>query len=261
MQHLFLLFVLCLSGTQLYSQFEQQLSVNLSAGVFNTIGPSDYLPEDVYNTDISDPTLIPNFKVGFSFSAGLQYNLSRHLSIEATFGINSSSHWYYDPSDASSDPHNFLHYEILADTVNYTLLASGDNELFLTNLVFGIAPRYYFRPGKKFNPYFFAGINISLLDVHFENNELSALRNLGKEDEYEINPVELWHGYSTNMGFNTGAGMEYAVGDNLGLFLQARYLFAGLKESEYGGQSEHANYNSIEIHLGVRISFLKSKDL
>ncbi len=110
--------------------------------------------------------------------------------------MKSSSYWFYDRSDAGSGPHNFLHYEIASDTMSFTLLAIGENELFLTNLVAGIDPRYYFRPGKKLNPYLFAGFNISLLDVHFENS----------------------------------------------------------------GQSEHANYNSMEIHLGVRISFLKSKD-
>lgn len=248
-------------AANLSGQFEQQLSVNLSAGAFKTVGPSDYLPQGVTNLEDSDPTLLPNFKPGVSFSAGVQYNLSRHFSIEASFGMMVSSYWYYDYSDAGSEPYNFLYYEIFTDTVNQILQENGDNELFLTAMHLGLAPRYYFRPGQKINPYLFAGFNISFLDVHFENHELQALKELGREDEYETNPAEIWHDYSTNLGFHAGIGAEYSLGEKVGIFMQSRYLFAALGESDYGGQSEHTNFGSLEFHLGVRVSFLKSRDL
>ena len=256
-----LIFLTCLTCTQLFGQFEQKLSLNLSAGAFKTIGSSDYLPEDVSHDDAYEPTLMPNFNIGFSFSTGLQYNFNRHLSIEANFGMSSSSSWYFDFSDDNSSPFNYLYYEIYTDTVNYIVQASGENELFLTTIYFGLAPRYYFMPGKKLNPYLFAGFNITYLDVHFQNNEYEAYEDLGREDEYESNPDEHWHDYSTDMGFYGGIGAEYALGDQLGLFLQARYHFVPLSESDFSEQPNYFDYHSMELHMGIRFSFLKSKDL
>jgi opacity protein-like surface antigen len=253
--------VFFLTGIQLFGQFEQKLSLNLSAGVFNTIGPSDYLPEDASHSEAYEPALMANFRPGFSFSAGIQYNLSRHLSIEVVFGMAASNYWYFDYSDDNSEPFNYLYYEIYTDTVNYIVQTDGENELYLTTLYFGLAPRYYFRPGKKLNPYLLAGFNITNLDVHFQNNEYKAYAELGREDEYETNPAEQWHDYSTDMGFYTGTGAEYVLGDNLGLFLQARYHFVFLNEYDFTEQPNYLNYNSLELHLGARFSFLKSKDL
>lgn len=261
MRLLFFSLVLFLTCIQLSGQFEQKLSLNLSAGVFNTIGPSNYLPEDASHNEAYEPALMSNFKPGFSFSAGLQYNLSRHFSIEALFGMANSSSWYYDASEGNAEPYNYLYYEILEDTINYVIQESGENELYLTTIHFGLAPRYYFRPGKKLNPYLLAGFNITYLDVHFQNYEYEALEELGREDEYEINPAEHWHDYSTDMGLYAGAGAEYVLGDNLGLFLQARYHFVFLNEYDFTEQPNYLNYNSLELHLGVRFSFLKSKDL
>lgn len=261
MKLLSLFFVIFMTCTQLSGQFEQKLSLNLSAGPFKTIGTPDYLPEGVTHDDAYEPTLMPNFKTGFSFSTGLQYNFNRHLSIEATFGMSTSSSWYFDFSDDSSEPFNYLYYEIYTDDVNYIVQESGENELYLTNIYFGLAPRYYFMPGRKFNPYLLAGFNITNLDVHFQNYEYEAYVDLGREDEYESNPVEHWQDYSTGMGLYAGIGTEYALGDKLGLFLQARYHFVPVRESDFSEQPNYFDYHSVELHMGIRISFLKSKDL
>jgi hypothetical protein len=105
------------------------------------------------------------------------------------------------------------------------------------------------------------GFNISILDVYFDNYEYKALEALGREDEYETNPAEQWHDRTIRMGFNTGFGAEYVLGDNLGLFFQARYYFVHLDEFDFYDEPTYEHYHSLELHLGVRFSFLKSKEL
>ena len=96
-----------------------------------------------------------------------------------------SSSWYYDASEDNAEPYNYLYYEILEDTINYVVQESGENELYLNTFYFGLAPRYYFRPGKKLNPYLLAGFNITYLDVHFQNYEYEAFEELGREDDQD----------------------------------------------------------------------------
>jgi hypothetical protein len=63
------------------------------------------------------------------------------------------------------------------------------------------------------------------------------------------------------VGFISGAGVEYFVNNNLGLFVVARYHFIPMKESSFLNESYLVNYHDIGIILGVRISFLKSKEI
>ena len=169
-----------------FSQFEQKLSVNVSAGYFNTFGTSGYeydSPPDNY----TEPSLMPNFQGGPSIFAGLQYNFSRHFSLEFQFGFSFSPNWYFDASDEGSDPYNYTYFEIYRDPDNddYEVVASGENYMDLTNFHFGLVPRYYFSPGKKFNPFVYAGINFNVTDVWFEDQESDAYESLGRLHEYE----------------------------------------------------------------------------
>ena len=261
MRFIHLLFLIAMSCVPLLGQFEQKLSLNLSAGAFNTVGPSDYLPEGVSQGGKHDPTLMSNFGLGISFSASLQYNLSRHLSLEVAFGYMSSSFWFYDYSDEQSEPFSYLYYEIYTDTVNYITQQKGDNELYLTTYYLSVGPKYYFRPESKFNPYLFAGFNFTTIDVHFMNLEYEAYKELGRVDEYGPFAPHPWHDYTEDFGFYAGAGVEYVLGENLGIFLQGRYHSVMLDETKFARERDHSNYHSLELHLGARLSFLKSKEL
>ncbi|MCK4745445.1 MAG: hypothetical protein KAT15_00340, partial [Bacteroidales bacterium] len=188
--------ILVLASASLCGQFEQKLSLNLSAGAFNTVGAAGYQPD--YVSDVDEPTLMPNFKPGLSLSGGLQYNLNRHFSIGASLGVMISSGWYYDYSNSYSEPFNYLYYEIYTDTVSYIAEVMGENEMLLTTIYFGFSPRYYFLPGKKLNPYLYAGFNISFLDVFFQDNEYEAYQEQGRLEEYLSNPIALWYDNSIN---------------------------------------------------------------
>ncbi len=249
------------------AQFEQKLSINLSGGYFNTMGAKGYEPDWAAGTGEQDPTLMPNFKGGYSFAGGIQYNHSRHFSIELNFGIMRSPGWYYDGSGEDTDAFNFLEYEITTtDTSEYDVIERGENEMLLSNMFVGISPRYYFRPGKKLNPFLFAGINLSYFNWTFINHEKDAYERLGRIDEYEESYMDTgllnWFEDSFCVGPHAGAGIEYAVNDYLGIFTQVSYYFGRLQDGAFHEDlPKQASFHGINVHLGARISFLKSKEL
>ncbi len=264
-----ILMIMIIAPNPLDAQFEQKLSLNISAGYFNTIGSTGW-QEDMYlGTDYYEPTLMPNFKGGPSIYAGIQYNFSRHFSIEFQLGYSFSPGWFFDASDTSdpdAEPVNSLHYEIFADTVNWELLASGENYMDMTNMQMGIAPRYYFGPGNRFNPFIFAGISLNYTSAYFEDLEYEAYQSLGwSVDEFgdPVEPSELinWFDYQVGLGILVGAGVEYALNDSWGLFATASYHFIPLNDASFLNDAKYADYHDFSIHFGARISILKSKEL
>ena len=257
-----LLLILTLIPDPLDAQFERKFSVSISGGYFNTIGRSNWDPGYGTEPDDMEPTLMPNFRGGPSVTAGIQYNFSRHFSLEFQVGYSYAPSWYYDYSDEGSDPFNYLYYEIYQDTIEYTVIASGENEMDMFNFHLGLAPRYYFRPGSLVNPYLLAGISLNTTDYYFQNNEEVAYRALGRLEEYEQNDQLIhWFEWHTGVGLLVGAGVEFTINDYLGLVVQTGYHFIPLKEGVFYEEEKHADYHDLYIHLGARISFLKSKEL
>ena len=259
MRRLFLIVTCALWMTPLAAQFEQRLSLNLAGGIFNTIGASGYEPD--YSSQVDEPTLMPNFEPGFSGAAGLHYNLNRNLSVGVQLGVMISSGWYYDYSDPQSEPYNYLYYEIYRDTVSYIVEASGENELFLTAIHLDLSPRYYLVPGNRINPYLFAGFSITYVDVYFQDHEFDYLETNNRLDEYSTNPLHSWFDNSIDFGIQAGAGVEFMVSDNLGIFAQAKYHLTRLNEDAFYDSIKMANLHCLLVHAGIRLSFLKSKEL
>jgi len=249
------------SNSPIQAQFEQKLSVNLSGGFFTTVGSKGYMAEWSSGKDDREPTLMPNFKTGFSLGGGFQVNVNRHFSIEATMGLMGSLGWYYDYSDGDQEPFNYLYYEAYADTIDYIVQFSGENEMTLTNLVLGLSPKYYFLPGNKINPYAFAGVTYSITHVNFIDNEYTSFVENGKLDELEVGDANHWFSDHSGLGMTLGAGIEYGLNDYFGLFMQAGYYFTPLKDEAFIYDLKYVNFHAINLHLGVRLSFLKSKDL
>lgn len=243
------------------AQFEQQLSINLSGGAFKTVGSSGYWDEWSPGADHKEPTLMPNFKTGFSFGGGFQVNINRHLSIEATLGIMASRGWYFDYSGPDEEAYNYLYYEAYTDTIHYIALFTGENDMTLTNLVVGLAPRYYFFPGKKLNPYAFAGVNYSITRVNFIDNEYEDFKAHGRLDELGGGDPNTWFSTHSGIGMSLGAGMEFGLNDYVGLFAQAGYYFTPLKEEAFYDGLKYVDFHAINLHLGLRLSFMKAKDL
>lgn len=241
----------------LKGQFEQKLSLNITAGYFNTVGWNGH--EE--NWEDHGPSLMPNFVGGISVNAGLQYNFSRYFSIEYQAGYSFAPGWYFDASDEYSESYNYLYYEIYDDATG-TVLDKGENYMDMTNFHMAILPRYYFASGNRLNPFLYAGISLNYTDVYFENNEYEASLSANREDLYEENNDLInWFDYQVGVGFMAGAGIEYFLNNHLGLFVVARYHLVPMKESSFVNNSYLAHYHDIGILLGARISFLKSKEL
>ena len=58
-----------------------------------------------------------------------------------------------------------------------------------------------------------------------------------------------------------GGGVEYGINEYFGLFAQASYNFIPLKDEAFIYELKYADFHSVNIHLGIRLSFLKSKEL
>jgi len=250
------LLLIFFSGT-LSAQFEQKLSLNVSAGYFKTLGWDGW--EE--NWEEHGPSLMPNFKGGPSFTAGLQYNFSRHFSVEFQLGYRYAPSWYFDASPEGEEAHNYLHFEIY-DEATSTVLAAGENYMDLNNVHLGIAPRFYFIPGSRLNPFVYAGLNLNYTDVYFDNVELQTCESEGWLDLYEENPELVnWFEYNVGIGFMAGVGVEYVINDSWGIFVMASYHFISLNDKAFFKDSYLMNYHDLEIQLGARFSLLKSKTL
>ncbi len=241
----------------LHGQFEQKLSLNVSGGYFNTIGWSGW--EESWEEH--GPTLMPNFKGGPALTAGLQYNFNRYFSIEFQLGFRFAPGWYFDASPEGEDALNYLHYEI-DEGVAGEVLASGDNYMDMNNMHIGIAPRYYFMPGNRLNPFVYAGITLNYTDTYYENLEYEACESLGRLDLYEENPELVnWFDHHVGIGFMAGAGVEYVLNDSWGFFVLASYQFIALSDAAFFKDVFLINYHDLGFQVGARFSLLKSKTL
>lgn len=238
------------------AQFEQKLSINLSAGTFKTIGSKTYLPEWASSQEESEPLQMPNFRPGVLGIAGIQFNLNRHLSLSADLGLMYSGQWYYNVYDNV----NYLDFAIY-DSITDELLADGSDELTLLNISIGFTPKYYLFPGKKINPYIFAGLTLNYTKSDFTDNQWQAYHDLNMLDPDDTGPCSPYLENSFGLGFYPGLGGEYNLSDNIGFFISMGYHLILLKKENFKSPEQEENLNFIDFHAGVRFSFLKSKNL
>ena len=242
------------------AQFEQKLSINLSAGPFITIGKKDFAPYPDYPTDFL-PYQMPNFRTGVFGNIGLQFNANRHLSLNTDLGLMNSGTWYYS---FHNDGINYLDFQLFEDDTTDVLLAEGSNEMTLLNLSLGFAPKYYLLPGKKINPYIFAGITINFTKVTFTDNYWQARKDNNMLAPDDTGPYNDFLEKNFGIGFHPGIGAEYNLNDNIGFFISAGYYIILLNKDNFKPQERvenKENFHSVNLHAGIRFSFLKSKNL
>jgi opacity protein-like surface antigen len=242
---LFFLFLLLIPLTS-RAQFEQKVSVNFGAGVFKTFGKA---------LGKYDPMQMPNFKTGLSLEGGIQFNLNRRLSLMADIGYMNSASWAYYWTDGVNDTH-YTVYDTLEN-----LLAEGYNDLSLSNLSIGLMPKLYILPGKKLNPYLFAGLNFNFTHSVYTNNTWKDADRLGILPPDDTGPYNPYLEKNVGIGFNPGFGLEYNPNDKICFYISAGYYFIKLKNENFKSPDLEENFNAYVIHAGLRYSFLKSKDL
>jgi len=98
--------------------------------------------------------------------------------------------------------------------------------------------------------------------VNFIDNAYDDYVSYDRLDELETGDVNYWFtDHSGDRNGPLGAGVEYGVNEYLGLFAMAGYSFIPLKDEAFIYNLKYADFHSLKINLGVRLSFLKSKDL
>ncbi|MBL7113810.1 MAG: outer membrane beta-barrel protein [Bacteroidales bacterium] len=238
-----------------FAQFEQKVSLNISAGTFKTIGPKKYVPEWATEDDEFEPCQMPNYRPGLSGNISFQYNINRHISISAEAGYCSVSKWEY----IIYEEYNYHGWEI-CDTTG-ELIRGGQDELTLSNVNIGLGARYYLITDKKIKPYVFAGLGLHITRADFTDNRWQAENELDLLEPDDSGPDEPWLEESIGFGVNPGLGLEYSINDWLGIFLQSGYSLVILDKSKFKTPDQEENLHMISLQAGIRSSFWKSKEL
>jgi opacity protein-like surface antigen len=251
-----LISVIILLPFLLHAQFEQKMSFNISAGGFKTVGKKTYVPQWASDPSDYEPSQMVNYKPGYYLQAALQLNLNRHFSIQADVGYAHSPSWYYATDDVS-----YLAYNIYDSLDENIVLAQGEDELNLTNVSIGLTPKYYLSPGEKLNPYVFLGVNMNLTSCEYRSNEWYDARDVGYLDPDDLVP---WNDYLENssaFGIRPGFGADYQLSERIGLFATGGYQFIAIDKKRFKSSEQEENLHFLYLQVGVRLSFMKSKQL
>lgn len=231
-----------------YSQFEQKVNINFAIGSFKTFGKA--MGEYDY-----DPLQMPHYRPGVMADAGLQVNINRRFSVMIYSGIMYSGSWGYKIGES-----DYLQYT-LTDTLTDKLLAEGYNELNYFNFSIGIIPKYYFSPGKKWNPYFFAGVNFNFTHANYADNYWYDANEFNYLLPDDTGPSDPFLEKNIGFGFTPGLGIECKTGDKISFTFTTGYSLILLNKENFKSPYQFENFNAFFFQAGIRMSFIKSKDL
>lgn len=267
-------FSLIIIGSNLFAQFENKVTFNFSLGAIQPIGAKEYIYQSNnlhYENTFLMPYLFSNYKQGFTFTGGVQFNINRFFSVGTGIGVERIGNWEFTESYTWNDERierDFLSWTI---TSGETLLEEGVNELSLYNLSIGVFPRINLAYGKKVNPYVFAEITFNYTDINYLNKQRVAWIDLGET----VGDYDEWYSSLTSpaafkntpqssfgVGLYPGMGIDFNISQNLGIFLQGGYSFISINKSDLEEANlEPENFKTIKVELGVKVSFLRSKDI
>ncbi|MBN1188062.1 MAG: hypothetical protein JXB49_37655 [Bacteroidales bacterium] len=241
-----------LHTSAIQAQFEQKFSIDLGLGMIMPLGPEDFTY--VYDgEEYTDPWIMSNFGIGFSFLGSLRYNFSRRFSLGASMRILESWNWYYEYYD--QDDQEYYYYLTFGDYDDEGEYYEWDDYMGVWRVGFGVSPKYNFIPGSKFNPYLYLDLNINYSDIVYIDNSPEA--ELDPEGGFE-NVITGSFGF----GFYPAIGIDYSINEKIGMFLHGGYSFVGMNENDWwDADLEAENFKMLKVELGVRFSFLKSKDI
>ncbi|MCX6333597.1 MAG: hypothetical protein NT092_04745 [Bacteroidia bacterium] len=247
MKHKILILGFLLFPLLLHAQYEQKIGFDLAAGGFKTFGKEF--------TEYTGPLQMPNYKTGISANGGIQLKISEHFSLAADFGIMITNGWNY----RTPDKDDWLHWSIDDTLTGETV--EGEDYLDLHNFSISIKPKYYLLPGKKWDPYLSAGINLNWTRSWFENNLWATQFKRGLLPPEDITPYNDNLEESFGIGFNPALGVEYGPFSMLHLYLETGYYFIALDKNNFKDPSRVENFNAVVFKVGCRLYFIKSKEL
>lgn len=265
---------MAVGNTKAFAQFEQKVTLNFSVGGIQPIGVKEYTYESI-NGDYLNTWLMPylfsNYKMGYSFTGSVQFNINRFFSMGVGIGAERIGSWEYTDSYSMNGVRyekEFLAWEITQDG---SVLDEGINELKMYNLSIGVFPRINMAYGKRLNPYVFVEVTFNYTDINYVDNRREAWIDLGgSEQSYD----EWFESLSTPSAYNKtpqssfgvglypGLGFDFNLNSNVGLFIQGGYSFISINKSDLEEANlEPENFNTIKVEVGLKFSFLRSKDI
>jgi hypothetical protein len=266
--------VMVAGHTEVSAQFENKVTFNFALGTIKPIGVKEYIyktnNQQYVNTWLM-PFLFSNFSQGFTFTGGAQFNINRYFAIGTGVGVERIGSWKYMDTyswNGTQVEIDFLSWEL---TNEGTVLKQGVNELNLYNLSIGVFPRINLAYGKKLNPYLFVEITFNYTDINYIDKRRDAWISLGgSEQSYDdwynslTSPSAFRHTPQSSFGIGLypGFGFDLNVTKNFGLFLQGGYSFISINKADLEEANlEPENFNNIKVEVGVKVSFLRSKDI
>lgn len=256
------------------AQFENKVTFNFSFGAIQPIGLKDYSYEVDnlhFHTTWVKPYVFSNFKQGFTFTGGAQFNINRYFAIGTGIGVERIGSWDY--SYAYTVNGERIEKDFLAWTITSgeTLLDKGVNELNLYNLSIGVFPRINLAYGKKVNPYVFVEITFNYTDLNYINHQRESWIDLGgTEEDYDewynslTSPAAFKNTPQSSFGIGLypGFGIDLNLTKNLGIFMHGGYSFISINKDDLEEANlDPENFQTIKVELGVKVSFLRSKDI
>jgi len=261
------------------AQFEQKMTINFSLGGISPMGYNEYIYHNKYTVSgvtYDDTWLFPyifsNYKKGFSFTGGVQFNINRFFSVGTGIGFEKINGWeytdeyYYNGTRVSRD---FLSWKIYDLTNTTTVVKSGTNDLKLNNFSIGVFPRFNLLYGKRVNPYIFTQITFNYTDINYVNNRKDAYESLGRINEYNSttssnlrNSFQNTPQNSFGVGFYSGIGFDINLSQNMGFYVQGGYSFISINKGDLEDANlEPENFKTIKAEVGIKLSFFKAKDI
>jgi hypothetical protein len=229
------------------AQFDQKVSMNLSAGVFKTFGQKlgEY-----------EPMQMPNYGIGFAARGGAQFRIGDRFSLVADVGIMTSHSWSY----SEGENNDFMYWAIIDPDTEETI-AEGKNYLDILNISAGIKPVWYLVSEKNWRPYLFLGVSINFTDAYYEDLHWAELEKRDMLPPDDEGPYNGYLEHNFGLGLNPGFGLEYSPGKRMHYYLSAGYCFIDLLADNFKSPSMVENFHAVEVQAGIRFNFIKSRDL
>ncbi len=160
--------------------------------------------------------------VGFGIFAGYDFYATSEIPIRAEIEYALRTNW-----QANDSGHLYGNY--------YSLDASINVQTIMANVY------YDFYNESDFTPYIGAGLGMGIVNSSFEVD--THVRSVSRDS---INTVFAW---------NIGAGIAYAINENVSADLGYRYLNLGYSETEMLGETLSTTSSAHEVSLGLRVGF------